>query len=124
MTSPRVSAFTGAVVLVACALLAWMQYGNQAHSKVVHHTLLGGSTAEQHTTLATAQNSFRRVPIDSSLVDLIRRLPKAELHIHIEGTLEPEMMMKFAARNNVTLPYASLEEAKAARCGHTCWAPT
>ncbi len=37
---------------------------------------------------------------------LIARLPKAELHIHIEGSLEPEMMLALAARNGVALPYA------------------
>lgn len=44
----------------------------------------------------------------------IRRLPKAELHVHIEGTLEPEMMFDLAARNGVDLPYASTEEVRAA----------
>ena len=42
-----------------------------------------------------------------SKVAFIEGLPKAELHIHIEGTLEPEMMFEFAARNDVDLPYAS-----------------
>ena len=37
---------------------------------------------------------------------LIARLPKAELHIHIEGSIEPEMMLALAARNAVALPYA------------------
>ena len=46
--------------------------------------------------------------------DLIARLPKAELHLHIEGSFEPEMMMALGERNNVSLPYATLEEAKAA----------
>lgn len=36
---------------------------------------------------------------------LIQALPKTELHLHIEGTLEPELMFDLAARNNVTLPY-------------------
>lgn len=44
----------------------------------------------------------------------IRAMPKAELHIHIEGTLEPEMMMELAKRNKVTLPYNSVEEIRAA----------
>jgi adenosine deaminase len=39
----------------------------------------------------------------------ISAMPKAELHLHIEGTLEPEMMMDFAARNGVTLPYADVD---------------
>jgi adenosine deaminase len=43
-----------------------------------------------------------------------RPLPKAELHLHIEGTLEPEMALELAERNGVPLPYASPEELRAA----------
>ena len=45
---------------------------------------------------------------------LIAALPKAELHLHIEGSFEPDLMMAIAARNKIALPWATLEEAKAA----------
>ena len=44
----------------------------------------------------------------------IQEMPKAELHIHIEGSLEPEIMFELAARNEVSLRYASVEEARRA----------
>jgi adenine deaminase len=44
----------------------------------------------------------------------IKGMPKAELHIHIEGSLEPEMMFEIAERNGVALRYASAEEARRA----------
>jgi adenosine deaminase len=46
--------------------------------------------------------------------DFVRRLPKAELHLHIEGTLEPELMFELARRNGVGLPYASVGEVRRA----------
>ncbi|MDI5892203.1 adenosine deaminase [Halomonas rhizosphaerae] len=46
--------------------------------------------------------------------DFLKRLPKAELHLHIEGSLEPELMFSLADRNGVSLPYASVEEVRAA----------
>ncbi len=48
------------------------------------------------------------------LDDFIGGLPKAELHIHIEGSLEPELMFALAERNGVAIPYASVEEVRAA----------
>ncbi|MDB5461565.1 MAG: adenosine deaminase, partial [Caulobacteraceae bacterium] len=44
----------------------------------------------------------------------IRALPKAELHMHIEGSLEPELMFALAERNKVALPFKSVEEVRAA----------
>ncbi|MBO9696723.1 MAG: adenosine deaminase [Sphingopyxis sp.] len=44
----------------------------------------------------------------------IAALPKAELHLHIEGSLEPELMFELAQRNNVAIPFASVEEVRAA----------
>lgn len=44
----------------------------------------------------------------------LKALPKAELHLHIEGSLEPELMFGLARRNGVDLPYQSVEEVRAA----------
>jgi adenosine deaminase len=46
--------------------------------------------------------------------DFARALPKAELHLHIEGTLEPELMFELARRNGVALPYGSVDEVRRA----------
>ncbi|HEX8579418.1 MAG TPA: adenosine deaminase [Allosphingosinicella sp.] len=50
----------------------------------------------------------------TDLSAFIAGLPKAELHMHIEGSLEPELMFALARRNNVAIPYASVEEVRAA----------
>lgn len=48
------------------------------------------------------------------LPELLAAMPKAELHMHIEGSLEPEMIFALAARNGVALPYASVDELRRA----------
>jgi adenine deaminase len=48
----------------------------------------------------------------SDFDSLISRLPKCELHVHIEGTLEPELMFALAARNNIALPFQSIEAVR------------
>src|SRR5580700_9396153 len=49
-----------------------------------------------------------------SAAEYIRGLPKAELHVHIEGTLEPELAFQMATKHGIVLPYASVEELRGA----------
>ncbi len=49
-----------------------------------------------------------------TMAEYIRGLPKAELHLHIEGTLEPELLFELADKHGVRLPYASVEALRAA----------
>jgi adenine deaminase len=57
--------------------------------------------------------AFPSIPADR-LPALLRRMPKAELHIHIEGSLEPELIFEMARRNAVAIPYASVDELRKA----------
>ncbi len=52
--------------------------------------------------------------MNNPLADFIQDLPKAELHLHIEGTLEPELMFAIAKRNGIPLDFASADELKKA----------
>src|ERR1700678_401976 len=54
------------------------------------------------------------LPSMSDLDPLIGCLPKCELHVHIEGTLEPELMFSLAARNNIVLPFQSVQAVRQA----------
>ncbi|MDX2088610.1 MAG: adenosine deaminase [Kofleriaceae bacterium] len=53
-------------------------------------------------------------PLAPDRARLIQRLPKVELHLHIEGTLEPEMMFSLAGKHGIKLPYASAEAVRQA----------
>ena len=46
--------------------------------------------------------------------DWLNKLPKVELHLHLEGTLEPELMFELAKRNDISLPYRDIDEVKKA----------
>ncbi|MBN8647919.1 MAG: adenosine deaminase [Caulobacterales bacterium] len=50
----------------------------------------------------------------SNLEKFINGLPKAELHLHLEGSLEPELMFELAKRNNISIPFDSVEAVRAA----------
>lgn len=58
-------------------------------------------------------NSVRPVSPER-LPELLRLMPKAELHIHIEGSLEPELIFALARRNGIKLPYASVDDLRRA----------
>ena len=58
-------------------------------------------------------NTPRHVAADR-LPELLKRMPKAELHIHIEGSLEPELIFALARRNGIAIPYASVEDLRRA----------
>src|SRR5437667_8586619 len=63
----------------------------------------------------TGQNQPRRAStMDSTLRSIVQKMPKAELHIHIEGSLEPELIFALAERNRVALKYASVDELRRA----------
>ena len=50
----------------------------------------------------------------TSIENFIEGIPKAELHLHIEGTFEPELMFEIANRNNIPINYKSVDELKKA----------
>ena len=52
--------------------------------------------------------------MNNTLRNIVQRMPKAELHIHIEGSLEPELIFALAERNRVTLAYPSVEALRSA----------
>ena len=48
------------------------------------------------------------------MIELIKKLPKAELHLHIEGSLEPELMFRLAKKNQIDIPYTDIEDVRRA----------
>ena len=50
----------------------------------------------------------------NEIIKFIKKTPKAELHLHIEGTLEPELMFKLAKRNNIKIPFKNISDVKSA----------
>ena len=58
--------------------------------------------------------NLNKKEIMTTLANFIKELPKAELHLHIEGSLEPEMLFNLAQRKHIPLKYKSVEELKKA----------
>ena len=50
----------------------------------------------------------------NKITEFIKKSPKAELHLHIEGTLEPSLLFRLAKENNIQIPFSSINEIKAA----------
>lgn len=48
------------------------------------------------------------------IIEFIKKTPKAELHLHIEGTLEPDLLFKLAKRNDIQIPFSNIDEVKSA----------
>ena len=49
-----------------------------------------------------------------NIIDFIKKSPKTELHLHIEGSLEPELMFKLSKRNKIEIPFKSVDEIRSA----------
>lgn len=64
------------------------------------------------SSMTRAAASLSGNPQDPELLRFIAELPKAELHLHIEGTLEAEMKFALAERNGIKLPYANVDEVR------------
>src|SRR5712692_3378361 len=72
--------------------------------------------------MAEASSTFPDVP--ASFRAFLAAMPKAELHVHIEGTLTPRQQWQIAARNGIPLPYAGIAEIEAAQTYEAPDAPT
>ena len=55
------------------------------------------------------------------IIEFIKKTPKVELHLHIEGTLEPDLLFKLAKRNNIEIPFANINEVKSAYNFNNGW---
>jgi adenine deaminase len=70
--------------------------------------------ASIRATFSAIQFGDSAMHLTSQQIERLRAMPKAELHIHIEGSLEPELIFALAERNQVALPYANVEALRAA----------
>ena len=52
--------------------------------------------------------------MNKQIIEFIKKTPKAELHLHIEGTLEPDLLFRLAKKNNIQIPFSNVNEIKSA----------
>ena len=51
---------------------------------------------------------------NKKIIEYIKKTPKTELHLHIEGTLEPDLLFKLAKRNDIQIPFKNINEIESA----------
>ena len=67
------------------------------------------SLYNNNTSLINTKTGSHKV---SEIIEFIKKIPKAELHLHIEGSLEPELMFELAKRNKIKIPFESVDEIR------------
>ena len=67
------------------------------------------SLYNNNTSLINTKTGCHKV---SKIIEFIKKIPKAELHLHIEGSLEPELMFELAKRNKIKIPFGSVDEIR------------
>jgi adenine deaminase len=94
--------------MVTKRLLACARFGDT-------HMCVSPAKSQRRSRLyPPAPSAHNSLMTDTALETFVRGLPKAELHMHIEGSLEPELMFELAERNGVVLPFKTVDEIRAA----------
>lgn len=93
-----------------CSRRDWVKLAD----KYCHHAEWPGFCRKSLKSASINEHCRGELDLHHNLESIIRKMPKVELHLHIEGTLEPEMMFELAARNGVKVPFGSVDEVREA----------